>query len=350
MTKRIILCVLCLMMIASACLAEELPAKATCYKIKLNRNIPEKTMKQVFAEYMVPGCEVEYDEYRASCPSLINGGTGCFLTYPEIEESERVSACREIAEKLLHTVYPDQEPELISAMPLRDNLLHNLYDFTTFEWKEGQWYYLGHPLTHELEGVLKASYNDYTDFRKQIEETDPSWILLQYHPGAVDGLPVGMDWPDSEYNMPHCMSTFIFDGEKHLISVFLGGSFTMTPGKEKEIRITKEEALQLAREYNAKENATGQSYRGYDWGEDHTSEAYNLLLQTLGYSSLRSEMALEEDSGCLVMAVNQKGQLEPAWEFAESYRVLADGKVIKEHQFATGYYFYLSAEDGKLIR
>ena len=148
------------MMIASACLAEELPAKATCYKIKLNRNIPEKTMKQVFAEYMVPGCEVEYDEYRASCPSLINGGTGCFLTYPEIEESERVSACREIAEKLLHTVYPDQEPELISAMPLRDNLLHNLYDFTTFEWKEGQWYYLGHPLTHELEGVLKASYND----------------------------------------------------------------------------------------------------------------------------------------------------------------------------------------------
>ena len=350
MMKRIILCALCLMMIASACLAEELPAKATCYKIKLNRNIPEKTMKQVFAEYMVPGCEVEYDEYRASCPSLINGGTGCYLTYAEIEESERVSSCREIAEKLLHTVYPDQEQELISAMPLRDNLLHDLYDFTTFEWTDGQWYYLGQPLTHELEGVLKASYNDYTDSRKQIEETDPSWILLQYHPGPVDGLPVGMDWPDSEYNMPHCMSTFIFDGDKHLVSVYLGGSFTTKPGKEKEIRITKEEALQLAREHNAKENVTGQSYRDFDWGEGHTSDAYNLLLQTLGYSSLRNKMVLEEDSGRLVMAVNQKGKLEPAWEFAESYSVLADGKVIKEHQFATNYYFYLSAEDGKLIR
>ena len=79
MMKRIILCALCLMMVFSACLAEELPAKATCYKIKLNRNIPAETMREVFAEYMVPGCEVEYDEYRASCPDLINGGTGCFL-------------------------------------------------------------------------------------------------------------------------------------------------------------------------------------------------------------------------------------------------------------------------------
>lgn len=347
MMKRIILCALCLMMIASACLAEELPGKATCYKIKLNRNIPEKTMKQVFAEYMVPGYEVEYDEYRASCPALINSGTGCYLTYPEIEESERISGCREIAEKLLHTVYPDQEQELISAMPLRDYFLHDLYDFTTFEWADGQWYYLGQPLTHELEGVLKAAYLDSAYSRGEIETTDPSWILLQYHPGPVDGLPVGMDWPDSEYNMPHCMSTFIFDGDKHLVSVCLGGSFTMKPGKEKEIRITKEEALQLAHEYNAKENANGQSF---DWAGDHTNGAYNLLLQTLGYASLRSEMVLEEDSGRLVMAVNKKGELEPAWEFAESYSVLADGKVIKEHQFATSYYFCLSAEDGKLIR
>ena len=52
MMKRIILCVLCLMMVFSACLAEELPAKATCYKIKLNRNIPAETMREVFAEYM----------------------------------------------------------------------------------------------------------------------------------------------------------------------------------------------------------------------------------------------------------------------------------------------------------
>ena len=51
----------------------------------------------------------------------------------------------------------------------------------------------------------------------------------------------------------------------------------------------------------------------------------------------------------LVMAVNRKGQMVPAWEFAESYSVVADGKVIKEHQFATDYYFYLSAEDGTLI-
>lgn len=79
------------------------------------------------------------------------------------------------------------------------------------------------------------------------------------------------------------------------------------------------------------------------------ADVYNLLLKTLGYSSLRSEMVLEEDSGRLVMAVNRKGQMIPAWEFAESYSVVADGKVIKEHQFATDYYFYLSAEDGTLI-
>ena len=349
MMKRIILCALCLMMIASACPAEELPAKATCYKIKLNRNIPEETMREVFAEYMVPGYEVEYDEYRASCPALLDGGIGWFSTYPVIEESVQVSACREIAEKLLHVVYPDQVPELISAMPLRDNLLHDLYDFDTYEWTDGQWYFLGQAVTHELEGALKVARLAAGDSRKQIEEMDSSWTILQYHPGSVEGLPVGMDWPDSEYNMPYCMSSFIFDGEKHLISVCLGGSFTMTPGKVKEIRITKEEALQLAREHSAKENATGD--RGFEWTE-HVggADAYNLLLQTLGYSSLRSEMFLEEDSGRLVMAVNQKGQLEPAWEFAESYSVLADGKVIKEHQFATGYYFYLSAEDGKLIR
>lgn len=348
MMKRIILCALCLMMVFSACLAEELPAKATCYKIKLNRNIPAETMREVFAEYMVPGCEVEYDEYRASCPDLINGGTGCFLTYPEIEESEQVNGCREIAEKLLHTVYPDQEPELISAMPLRDNLLHDLYDFDTYEWIDGRWYFLGQEVTHELEGVLKAAYLAAVDSRKQIEEMDPSWILLQYHPGPVDGLRVGMNWPDSDYNMPYCMSTFIFDGEKNLITAYLGGSFTMTPGKETEIRITKEEALQLAREHNAKENVTGD--RGFEWDERMSdADVYTLLLKTMGYSSLRSEMVLEEDSGRLVMAVNRKGQMVPAWEFAESYSVVADGKVIKEHQFATDYYFYLSAEDGTLI-
>ena len=157
-----------------------------------------------------------------------------------------------------------------------------------------------------------------------------------------------MNWPDSDYNMPYCMSTFIFDGEKNLITAYLGGSFTMTPGKETEIRITKEEALQLAREHNAKENATGD--RGFEWDERMSdADVYTLLLKTMGYSSLRSEMVLEEDSGRLVMAVNRKGQMVPAWEFAESYSVVADGKVIKEHQFATDYYFYLSAEDGTLI-
>ena len=308
MMKRIILCALCLMMVFSACLAEELPAKATCYKIKLNRNIPAETMREVFAEYMVPGCEVEYDEYRASCPDLINGGTGCFLTYPD----------------------------------------QGVDDFDTYEWIDGRWYFLGQEVTHELEGVLKAAYLAAVDSRKQIEEMDPSWILLQYHPGPVDGLRVGMNWPDSDYNMPYCMSTFIFDGEKNLITAYLGGSFTMTPGKETEIRITKEEALQLAREHNAKENATGD--RGFEWDERMSdADVYNLLLKTMGYSSLRSEMVLEEDSGRLVMAVNRKGQMVPAWEFAESYSVVADGKVIKEHQFATDYYFYLSAEDGTLI-
>ena len=101
MMKRLILCVLCLVMAVSACLAEGIPEKSNRYKASMFKEIPEKTVKKEFTQYMAPGYKIEYDTGRAWCPDLIMSGEGCYETYYEITDNERVRICREIAEKLL---------------------------------------------------------------------------------------------------------------------------------------------------------------------------------------------------------------------------------------------------------
>ena len=114
MMKRLILCALCLVMAVSACLAEGIPEKSNRYKASMFKEIPEKTVKKEFTQYMAPGYKIEYDTGRAWCPDLIMSGEGCYETYYEITDNERVRICREIAEKLFRTVYPDTEPEVLT--------------------------------------------------------------------------------------------------------------------------------------------------------------------------------------------------------------------------------------------
>lgn len=333
MLKRIILCLLCLLMVSSACPAEELPAQVYTCKINLLPEIPEETMETVFEAYMVPGSEKHYDYNFAWCPSLITEGEGWYPSPRITEDNERIRNCREIAEKLLHTAYPDEAPELVTAMSYRAYLEWELKATLNFELKDGQWYYLGKPVTPEMEETLKAAGLSHADDRARMEAFDPSWTIIHYHSGAVCGLPVG--W---QYDAGNTFA-FIFNGENQLVSVMLGRSFAAEPGKETSIRISREEALQFAREYAAKE-------QGYDW-RGYVGVPYDDLLKELGYSSIRSEMVSEDDVR-LVMIANDKGQMQPAWECLESYNVIADGEVIQEH-FQEAMAFFLSVEDGSPI-
>ena len=330
MLKRMFLCLLCLLMISSACPAEELPAQAYTCKISLLPEIPEETMKTVFAAYMVPGCEAEYCEGFAWCPSLIMSGEGWYPSPRVAEDNERIRNCREIAEKLLHAVYPDEKPELVTAMSYRAYLEWELKTRLNFELKDGQWNYLEKPITPEMEETLKTAGLSHADDRARMEAFDPSWTILHYHSGNVCGLPVG--W---QYDAGNTFA-FIFNGENQLVSVMLGRSFATEPVKEASVRISREEALQLAREHAAKQ-------QGYDW-RGYVGDPYDDLLKELGYSSIRSEM-VSEDEVRPVMVANDKGQLQPAWECLESFRVIADGEVIQEH-FQGPMAFFLSAEDG----
>ncbi len=70
---------------------------------------------------------------------------------------------------------------------------------------------------------------------------------------------------------------------------------------------------------------------------------YDHLLQELGCSSIREKM-VPGDSARLVMAVNRKGQLQPAWECTEHRNLLMDDEVVQ--QSSGPLFFYLSAEDG----
>ena len=330
MLKKMILCMLCLLMISSACLAEELPAQVYTCKISLLPEISEETMETVFAAYMVPGSEKHYDYNFAWCPSLIMGGEGWYPSPRVAENNDRIRNCREIAEKLIHTVYPDEEPELVTAMSYRAYLEWDLKRSLNFELKDGQWYYLGKPVTPEMEETLKAAGLSHAGDRARMEAFDPSWTILHYHSGDVCGLPVG--W---QYDAGNTFA-FIFNGENQLVSVMLGRSFAAEPVKETSIRISREEALQLAREHAAKQ-------QGYDW-RGYVGEPYDDLLKELGYTLIRSE-TVSEDEVRLVMVANDKGQLQPVWECFESFHVIADGEVIQEH-FQEPMAFFLSAEDG----
>lgn len=333
MLKRIIICTLCLLLISSVCQAEEFPAQVYTCKISMLPEITEETMETVFSAYLVPGSEKHYDYNFAWCPSLIMSGEGWYPSPPVAEDNERIRNCREIAEKLLHTVYPDEDAALVTAMSYRTYLEWELKTTLNFELKDGQWYFLGKPVTPEMEETLKAAGLSHADDRAEMEAFDPSWTILHYHSGNVCGLPVG-----GQYNAGNTFA-FIFNGENQIVSVMLGRSFSTEPMKEAAIRISREEALQLAREYTAKE-------QGYDW-RGYVGDPYDDLLKELGYSSIRSEFVSEDDVR-LVMVANDKGQLQPAWECLKSFNVIADGKVIQEH-FQGPMAFFLSVEDGSLL-
>ena len=349
MMKRIILFALCLVMAVSACLAEGAQAASNRYKASMFNEIPEKTMKKLFTEYMAPGYKVDYDTGRAWCPDLIMSGEASYPFYREIEDNDRIRACREIAEKLYRAVYPGCEPELLSAMSLRDYRLRDIAEMSNMDLKDGQWYYLGQPLTHEMEGALKAAGLLQAYQRDKAEQTDPSWIILQYHPASVSGLPVSIYiWPGERYcNNYGCVTTFVFDANNRIISADMGGGFTAEPVKETEITVSKDEALRIAREYYANEKAKYPTRYGFNWGDyvgDH--DVFDCLLKELGWSSIRSEEVLEEDSGRLVMFMTSKWELIPAWEFHETMQVIADGQVIQDHFQGGMSYIYVSAENG----
>ena len=120
--KRIIALVLCLMAVVSACMAEEMPAGVYTGRIKMYGKIPEKTMETVFSGYMVPDSEKVFADNSAwsKDPVIFNGEGWDVIPDPEILDNERTRACREIAETLLETVYPEGEMELIAAMTCRD--------------------------------------------------------------------------------------------------------------------------------------------------------------------------------------------------------------------------------------
>ena len=134
------------------------------------------------------------------------------------------------------------------------------------------------------------------------------------------------------------MSVFIFDAENHIVSVHFGGNFTTEPAEETEVRVTKEEALRLTAGQTDESAAFDWRIRGWN------GNAYDVLLKELGCTSIRSRMA-PVASAHLVMAVNKKGRLQPAWECCESYELIIDDEVVRE-QSQGMYYFYLSAEDG----
>ena len=347
MMKRIVLFALCLAMAVSACLAEGTPTAASRYKASMFKEIPEKTMKKVFAEYMVPGYKVEYDSGRAWCPDLMMSGEGCYSFFLEIEDNERIRTCREIAENLFRTVYPGCEPELVDAMSWRDYSIRDFTEKNNMKLKDGQWYYLEQPLTHEMEGALGAPGPFFAERREKLEQIDPSWIILHYHPASVEGLPVGMYiFPSERYcNNYALITTFIFDGNNRIISADMGGCFTAKPVKEVNITVSMEEALRIAREYFAKEKAERPTQYGFDW-RDYIGETYDYLLKELGWSSVRAETVLEEDSGRLVLFMTSKWELVPAWEFHETMQVIADGQVIQDHFQGYLDYIYISAEDG----
>lgn len=347
MMKRIILFALCLVMAVSAGLAEGTPTASSRYKASMFKEIPEKTMKKLFAEYMAPGYKVDYDTGRAWCPDLIMTGEGCYSFFREVEDNERIRACREIAEKLYRAVYPDCEPELVDAMSWQDYCLRDFTAKNNMKLKDGQWYYLEQPLTHELEGALGAPRQYFAERREQLEQTDPSWIILHYHPAPVEGLPVGMYiFPSERYcNNYALLTTFVFDGNNRIISADMGGGFTAKPVKNTEITISKEEALRIARDQFAKEKAEQPTRFGFDW-RDYVGETYDYLLKELGWSSIRAETVLEENSGRLVMFMTSKWELIPAWEFHETMQVIADGQVIQDHFQGGMSYIYVSAENG----
>ena len=350
MLKRILLFALCLVLAVSACLAEGVPEKSGRYKASMFKAIPDKTMKKVFAEYMAPGYKASYDENCAWCPDLIMSGEGCYETYYDITDNEHVRACREIAEKLFRTVYPGSEPELVCAMSWQDHQLHKIREWNYMDLKDGQWCYLEKPFTHEVEGALGAAGPFFAEKREKVENTDPSWVILQYHPAPVGGLPVSMYiWPSERYcNNYSCLTTFIFDGDSHILSAFMGGSFTSDPGKKAEIQVSKEDALRIVREYFGKMKAERPATYGYDWG-DYTSDplAYKCLLEALGYSSIRADTVLDESSGRLVMFMTNKWELIPAWEFHFKQQVIADDQVVLDDRVGDKNFIYVSAEDGE---
>ena len=330
--KKLFLCLLCLTVLLTAGMAEELPEKAYYCSIRVNPDIPEEIMRNVFAAYMAAECETEFEDNHAWCPSLITSGEGWYPSPPVAEDNERIRNCREIAEKLLRDALPSCEPELVTAMPYRDYQEWELKTLLNFELKDGQWHYLGKPVTPEMEETLKAAGLSCADDRARMEEFDPSWTILHYRP-SVCGLPYGWEYDAG------CTCAFIFNRENKLVSVMLGTDFSAEPVKEAAIRISREEALQLAREYAAKE-------QGYDW-RGYVGEPYDDLLKELGYSSIRSQW-VSEDTARLVMAADSKGELRPVWECGISMQVIADGEVIQEHfQGPTGVFF--SAEDGSAM-
>ncbi|MBO4471352.1 MAG: hypothetical protein J5841_06330 [Clostridia bacterium] len=340
MLKKIILCVLCLLTIFSACAAEELPSRVYECKIHMYPDLPENTMKALLSEYMVPGCEVTYEENMAWCGSLTISGYGWYRSAEAVtEDSERIRKCREIAEKVLHTAYPESEPELITAMPYQDYEVKCTERSECFDLKDGRWYYMGRPLTQELEGALTAARLNGARERERIEQIDPDWTVLQYHPGPVCGLPVGL-WLEQEYT-DFCLTSFIFDAENHIVSVNLGGSFTAEPVRETAVKFPAEEAIRLAAEKNDGTEIYDWRTRGWE------GNAYDVLLKELGCASIRIRMVSDE-AARLVIAVNKKGRLQPAWECSEHYELLMDDEVIQEYHQGP-WYFYISAEDGSLL-
>lgn len=340
MLKKIMLCVLCLLTVFSACTAEGLPSQAYECEIRMYPDLSEKNMRELLSEYMVPGCEVTYGENMAWCDELLMSGYGWNLNPEAVtEDSERIRQCREIAEKVLHAAYPDSEPELITAMSYQDYEVKSMERSQCFERKDGQWYYMGRPLTKELEGVLTAAQLNSARERERIEQIDPDWTILQYHPGPVCGLPVGL-WLEQEYS-DFCLTSFIFDAGNHIVSVNLDGSFTVEPVRETKVKVTAEEARRIAAEKNDGTEVYDWRTRGWE------GNAYDVLLKELGCASIRIRMVSDE-AARLVMAVNKKGRLQPAWECSEHYELLMNDEVIQEiHQGP--WYFYISAEDGSLL-
>lgn len=345
MLRKTILFILCLVMISSAYAAEEIPTQAWYCRIRMYPEIPEKTMEQLFSPYMASDCDVHYEENSAWCEPLIPGGErGWLIPNVIIEDNERIRTCRAIAEQLLQTTYPEDEPELITAMPYRR---FKEWDIRSEGWelKNGQWYYLGRPLTQGLEKAITAAWLNNADRRERTEMMNPDWIVLQYHPGKVCGLPTGIWLDDGKEYMDFCLTAFIFDSENHVVSAYLGGNFSAEPFRETAVTVMEEEAIRLAREHVIRKNTVADwQYRGWETMDDPT--VYDHLLQILGYSSIR-EQGVPGDTVRLVMAVNRKGQLQPAWECSESYNLMVDDEILQQSQGP--FFFYLSAEDGSLL-
>ena len=340
MLKRIILCLLCLLTAVSGCMAEELPSQAYECEIRMYPDLPEKAMKALLSEYMAPGCEVTYDENMAWCDELLMSGYGWHRSAEAVtEDSERIRNCRETAEKLLRTAYPDNEPELITAMPYQDFEAKTMERSECFELKDGQWFYMDRPLTHELEGALTAAQLNGARERERIEQIDPDWTILPN--SRLRFLRFGLVLDNGQEYMPFCLTTFIFDAGNHIVSVNLGGSFTANPVRETVVKITVEEALRIAAEKNDGTEIYDWRIRGWE------GNAYDFLLKELGCSSIRMRM-VSGKTARLVMAVNKKGRLQPAWERSEYYELLMDNEVIQEHHQGP-WNFYISAEDGSLL-